>query len=335
VSIQDKFDKVAEKFPSAGNIERVPTASSDLNDLFSKPDEDTKGIPLGKVMTTFGPEGVGKSTIHLEYCKSFCDAGYGAVYIDSEEGLTHDFIEDMGLGDYYNELFMYHKHVSDYEQLEEILQDYLEVGDEMGLIVIDSLKSITVPVDIEDGEEVTGGRVGHEAQYDSKILGGYKSHFAKNNITLALIEQLRTNIDTRYGNTREEVSAGKGVKFYTDLLVKLKQAKKYKDDDYNITQADINFTTIKNKTAPVGSTTVPIKYSQGFDPVLLILDKLSTYEDQIDWYEQSGAWYSVIDTETGEEVCKEQGRDAFEDWLSVEENQELVILQLKEDGFVE
>ena len=147
------------------------------------------GVPRGRVIEIFGPEGGGKTTIALHIFAEAQKAGGVAAFIDAEHALDPRLAATLGV----DTANMYLSQPDSGEQAFYILDSLVRSG-AVDLVVVDSVAALTPQAEI-DGKMDEGGRqVGLHARLMSYALRRLTAAIAKSNTTVVFINQLRAQI---------------------------------------------------------------------------------------------------------------------------------------------
>lgn len=321
---KDIFKKMEKKYPSEPDVEYVPTKSQIFNKVLGG------GVPLGRLIRVWGPSGIGKSHLCLEVTKAFVNEGYKSVFLDFEGGLTPDLWASFGLDEHHGDMFFPHTECHTYEDLVELLISYSK-DEEVGLIVVDSMAAVSEKknADIEDVDEFNKQGIASKARLDSKFYKDYNGVIKKNKITFFQVEQQR-NVIENWGSYKK-CRGGETAEFYTDVQVRLKQDQTYEENG-QIVASDLKIETEKNKTHKLDEGIIPIRYGEGFDSTLMIMQYLQKFEDSLPFFARKGAWYKLYDDE-GNEFEKFQGQDELREYVA--SNTSFFVEELKEAGVVD
>lgn len=252
------------------------------------------GLPVGKVIELASDAGAGKTTITLSMCRELLLQGKKVIYLDHEGAITTSQLEGIfgknkATGNMYIDEWLYTEdnpegtfflfQVQTYSEAEEVLNNLLG-SREFSFVVIDSVTAMVADEyleevenpDSKDGKDITDQRPAVDARLLGKFLKKFKAACTKYDVTMMLINQLRTNLNiTGMGSSTKISTGGAAIEFYPDIRLRLEKPQPiYQTKKNNLTgeteKQQIGCTAsiyaYKNKLAP-GKIKVPISIMFG------------------------------------------------------------------------
>jgi recombination protein RecA len=223
-----------------------------------------------------------------------------AVYIDTENALSEEFLTAIGV-DVKNMLYVPLETIEDiFEAVENIIETIRKSSkDRLVTIVIDSISAATTKIE-QDADYDKDGWATSKAILMSKAMRKITNIIGKQRVLLLCASQLREKMGVMFGD-KWTTSGGKALGFHASCRVRLKGVGKLKTGK-GATEAVIGVQTeaqvIKNRMGPpFRKATFDIHFSSGIDDLNSWLELLKNYEIA----KQSGAYYTLINEETGEE----------------------------------
>ena len=260
--IKSVTGKLAKKFNTFVKTEYLPTGSLVLDIVMGG------GLPLGKIIEVSSEAGVGKTTAILSLCVHLAEQGKKTIYLDHEGAITTSILDGVGLSKYlYNEetnpegvFFLYQ--LQTYSDAEEVLDPLINTK-EFTLVVVDSvtamindeyLTQVKNPDSKDKSISVSDIRPAMDARALGIFLKKYKAVCTMYNLSMILINQLRTSLSLTGGPSTKVSTGGKAVEFYPDIRLRLEKPQYIVDkrktvnglEDVNI-GADVEVYSIKNK----------------------------------------------------------------------------------------
>lgn len=224
------------------------------------------GLPKGRIVEIFGPEGSGKTTVSLYAIAEAQKAGGVAAFIDAEHALDPRLAASLGV----NIDQLYLSQPDSGEQALFIL-DTLVRSSAVDIVVVDSVAALTPQAEI-DGK-IGESQLGLQARLMSYALRRLTSVISKSNCVVVFINQLRAKISTGYGGgPTETTTGGRALKFYSSVRIEVKRGKAISKGDMNIGH-ELFIKVVKNKQAPPfrsGHTT--LIYGKGVPKGMAVLD---------------------------------------------------------------
>ena len=267
------------------------------------------GLPRGRVVEIFGPEGSGKTTLALHVVAEAQAKGGVAAFIDAEHALDPGYARKLGVK--VDELLLSQPDTG--EQALEICE-VLVRSNAVDMVVIDSVAALVPKAEI-DGE-MGDIHVGLQARLMSQALRKLTAALGRSKTLLVFINQIRMKIGVMFGNP-ETTSGGKALKFYSSMRLDIRRIGAIKIGQEvigNRTRVKV----VKNKVAaPFRLAEFDIIFGHGISQFGELVDIGS--ENGI--IEKSGTWYSFNDLRIG------QGRENAKVFLK--ENPE-VAAEIKE-----
>lgn len=293
MSIHDVKEKYEDEFPAKLKMERVPTRSSQFDELLGG------GVPVGTVMTIWGGDGVGKTHIALEIARAFVNQNHYTVWVDVENSLEQGIIEGFDLEEEEGHKFILHKNPVSTTDVEKLLVPNEEHGsaylgeDETDLVVIDSLASIKETALVEGS--IKDNTTANKAVEDTQLIGELSTWASKNDTTIIFLQQQRADVSASMatGYDMKKSAGGHALKHHSHIKFKMQRKSVVNNDDGTIDYAEVAFEVEKNKTNEImPPTTIPIRYGKGFDEDLILWNTLSNNLDVLspDIYEEKGSW---------------------------------------------
>ncbi len=260
------------------------------------------GIPKGRIIELYGPEGSGKTTLALHIVAEAQKAGGIAAYIDMEHALDTEYMKKLGI----NTAELIVSQPSFGEQALD-MTDTLIRSNALDLIIIDSVAALVpkAELDGEMGDHFVGLHARLMSQAMRKLTGTVK----KTDTCLIFINQIREKIGVMFGNP-ETTTGGRALKFYSSVRMEIRRVTAVKEGT-EFVGARVRVKIVKNKVAPpFKSTEFDIMYGEGISYVGDIIDL--AVEGEI--IQKTGAWYAYNDEKIG------QGRENAKRYLQDNEN---------------
>jgi recombination protein RecA len=227
------------------------------------------GVPRGRVVELYGPEGGGKTTIALHIIAEAQKAGGVTAFIDAEHALDPGLAAAIGV----NTSEMYISQPDSGEQAFFIIDSLVRSG-AVDLIVVDSVAALTPQGEIDGKiEEGPNKSVGLHARLMSYALRRLTSVISKSRTTLIFINQLRAMINTGYNSgPTETTTGGRALKFYSSVRIEVKRAATLSQGDIPIGH-ELKIKVTKNKQAPPFRTAhTTLIYGKGVPKAMAVLD---------------------------------------------------------------
>lgn len=304
------------------NIEVIPTGVLPLDVALG-----IGGVPKGRIIELYGPEGGGKTTIALHIISEAQKTGGVTAFIDAEHALDPGLATAIGV----NTSDMFISQPDSGEQAFFIIDSLVRSG-AVDLIVVDSVAALTPQAEIDGKiEEGASKSVGLHARLMSYALRRLTSVVAKSKTTIIFINQLRSTINTGYGQgPSETTTGGRALKFYSSVRIEVRKAAPLKSGDI-VTGHELKIKVTKNKQAPPFRTAhTTLVYGRGVPRAMSVLDLAL----DMNVVKRRGSWLAY----KGESLAqgKEQTAEYFEKHPELMEEIRAEVLKLvaEENGFI-
>jgi len=274
------------------SIEVIPTGSIALDMAIG-----VGGVPRGRVVEIYGPEGSGKTTVALHLIAEAQKLGGIAAFIDAEHALDPHYSSRLGV-DIDNLLI---SQPDTGEQALEITEALVRSG-AVDIVVIDSVAALVPKAEIEG--EMGDSHVGLQARLMSQALRKLTGAISKSNTSVVFINQIREKVGVLFGNP-EITPGGRALKFYATLRLEVRRVESIKQGN-EIIGMRVKVKVVKNKVAPpFRQAEFDLIYGLGISREGSLIDVAT----DLGVLEKTGAWYSFGDQRLG------QGRESVRDHL--------------------
>jgi recombination protein RecA len=283
--------------PAGQGISIIPTGSLSLDLALG-----VGGIPRGRIVEVFGPEGSGKTTVCLHIIAEAQRQGGIAAFIDAEHALDPTYARALGVN--IDELL-----VSQPDSGEQALEiaDLLVRSGAMHIVAIDSVAALVPRAEIEG--EMGDSHVGLQARLMSQAMRKLNGSLSRFDTTAVFINQLREKIGIMFGNP-ETTPGGRALKFYSSVRLDVRKIDNLKDGTEAV-GARVRVKVVKNKVAPpFRQCEFDIIYGKGISKEGSLLDV--GVDTEI--VKKSGAWYTYEGDQLG------QGRENARQFLAEHED---------------
>jgi recombination protein RecA len=223
------------------------------------------GIPVGRFITIYGPEGCGKTTLAVAIAKNVVDGGGKVLYIDVEQTLYDPLVENI-IGEHIlgNQFIPARPETA--EQAFRIAEASIESG-EFDLIVYDSVGAMSPEKEL-DGD-FGDSHYALVARLCSQFLRRNAFKVRVKGCTFIFINQVRDKMDAGPFKTYTQ-PGGHALKHYASMVLKLFKSKKIDGKEKKEYRGvRIKFFVEKNKVGPpYREFTFPIVWNVGIDTTL-------------------------------------------------------------------
>lgn len=283
-------------------VPRVPFSSPRLNYMMYG------GLPLGRIIEFAGEEGGGKTTTALDIVanaqKLLPDKR--VVYVDVERTFDAEWASKLGVD--VDSLVLVSPEEQTAEQIFEITKALVETG-EVCVCVLDSLAAmVSAQAYSKTIEDRTYGGISMALTLFSKEMIPI---CARTNCMLIGINQVRDDMNSMYGGTT--TTGGRAWRHNCSVRMTFAKSDYIDDKGNSLSRSCENPAGHYVKVALVKSKVCKLDRKIGFY-TLKYLDGIDSISDIIDIAVKegliiaAGAWYSVLDSDTGE-VCQYAGKE--------------------------
>ncbi len=199
------------------------------------------GLPRGRIVEIFGPEGSGKTTLALNVVAQAQKQGGKTAFIDAEHALDPEYAQKLGVK--INELLI--SQPDNGEEALNILESLVRSGI-ISVIVIDSVAALTPRAEIEG--EMGSQFIGLQARMMSQALRKLTAIAAKSQTLIIFINQIRMQIGVFFGNP-ETTPGGRALKFYASVRIDVRKTAQIKKGEEAV-GSRVKAKVVKNKVAP-------------------------------------------------------------------------------------
>jgi recombination protein RecA len=256
------------------------------------------GVPRGRIIEVFGPEGSGKTTVSLHIIAEAQRNGGIAAFIDAEHALDPTYARELGVN--IDELL-----VSQPDSGEQALEiaDMLVRSGSLDLVVIDSVAALVPRAEIEG--EMGDTHVGLQARLMSQAMRKLAGTLSKFDTSAIFINQLREKIGVMFGNP-ETTPGGRALKFYSSVRLDVRKIENLKDGT-DVVGSRTRVKVVKNKVAPpFRQCEFDIMYGKGISKEGSLID----VGVDLEIVKMSGAWFTYEGDQLG------QGRENARQFLA-------------------
>jgi recombination protein RecA len=279
--------------PAGQGISVIPTGSMSLDIALG-----IGGVPRGRIIEVFGPEGSGKTTVCLHIIAEAQRNGGIAAFIDAEHALDPTYARALGVD--IDELL-----VSQPDSGEQALEiaDMLIRSGALDVVVIDSVAALVPRAEIEG--EMGDTHVGLQARLMSQAMRKLAGTLSKFDTTAIFINQLREKIGVMFGNP-ETTPGGRALKFYSSVRLDVRKIENLKDGT-EVVGSRTRVKVVKNKVAPpFRQCEFDIMYGTGISKEGSLID----VGVDLEIVKKSGAWFTYEGEQLG------QGRENARQFLA-------------------
>jgi recombination protein RecA len=168
-------------------MEVIPTGSIALDVALG-----IGGLPRGRVVEIYGPEGSGKTTVALHAAANAQKAGGIAAFIDAEHALDPDYAKKLGVD---TDALLVSQPDTGEQALE--IADMLIRSSAIDVVIIDSVAALVPRAEIEG--EMGDTHVGLQARLMSQALRKLAGALNQTKTTMIFINQLREKVGVMFG----------------------------------------------------------------------------------------------------------------------------------------
>ena len=262
------------------------------------------GLPRGRVVEIFGPEGSGKTTLALHVIANAQRNGGLAAFIDAEHALDPMYGRRIGVN--VDDLLV--SQPASGEEALTIAETLVRSG-ALDVVVIDSVAALTPQAELDGnmGDSHMGLQARLMSQAMRKLTGGIST-----SKTLCIFtNQIREKIGVMFGNP-EVTPGGRALKFYASVRLDIRRIGAIKDATGRVTGNHTRVKVVKNKVAPpFAEAEFDILYAKGISWEGSVIESALKYG----LIDKRGSWLSFEGDQLG------QGTDAAR--LHLEANPEL------------
>ena len=274
-------------------VEAIPTGSIGLDAILG-----IGGVPRGRFVEVYGPEGSGKTTLVLNIIAQCQKLGGNAAFIDAENALDATYAQALGVD---LETLLVSQPDSGEQALE--IAEMLTRSGGIDLFVIDSVAALVPRAEIEG--EMGDAFVGVQARLMSQAMRKLSGVAARTKTCAIFTNQIRQKIGVMFGNP-ETTTGGLALKFYATMRFDIRRIAAIKSGE-DVVGSRTRVKVVKNKVAPpFREAEFDLIYGKGISRMGELVDIGS--EQGI--FAKSGTWYAFGDMRIG------QGRDAAIEFLN-------------------
>ena len=260
------------------------------------------GLPVGRITEITGLEQSGKSLVSAHLLAETQKLGGVAVLIDTETAVSREFLEAIGV-DVSKLLYVSADSVEQIFDFTETIIEKVRTTDKDKLvtIVVDSVAAASTKNELASDYNKDGYAT-DKAIIISKAMRKITNMIGRQKITLVFTNQLRQKMNAMPFGDPWTTSGGKALAFHASVRLRLKgmgQIKQKVNGNDKVVGMKVRCQVVKNRMGPpLRAADFEIYFDRGIDNYGSWLKVMK--ENKL--VKQAGAWYTYVDTDTGEEI---------------------------------
>jgi recombination protein RecA len=273
-------------------VEVIPTGALALDVALG-----AGGVPRGRVVEVYGPEGSGKTTLTLHIIAEAQRTGGTCAFVDAEHALNVELAERIGVN-------LENLLISQPDTGEEALEitDTLVRSGAFDAVVVDSVAALVPRAELEG--DMGDSHVGLQARLMSQALRKLSGSISRSKTCVMFTNQIRMKIGVMFGNP-ETTSGGNALKFYASVRMDIRRIGAIKDGQ-EVTGNRVRVRVVKNKmAAPFKEAEFDLMFGEGISREGSLLDIAELHGI----VSKSGTWFSYGNDRLG------QGRENVKNHL--------------------
>lgn len=290
-------------------VQKIPFSSCRLNYM------TYGGIPIGRIAEFYGTDGSGKTTTAIDVagCAQRMFPDKKVLFVDIEH--TFDSVWATKLRLNCDDILYLDPDSMGAEEVFNMIIEIIDSG-EISVCILDSIGAMvsTQANEKQIGERTYGGVSMALTEFSKKIT----PVLARTQTTFIGINQVRDDMNSMYGGTT--TTGGRAWRHACSTRLEFRKGNYIDDKGNNLSRACenpagniVNVALVKSKVCrsdrKVGFYT--LKYLEGIDYLSDAVDVAI----KLGIVNQAGAWFSLIDIDTGELIEKFQGKPKLVDFL--------------------
>lgn len=295
-------------------VQKIPFSSCRLNYM------TYGGIPVGRIAEFYGSDGSGKTTTAIDVAgnaqKMFPDKK--VLFVDIEHTFDSCWATKLGLN--CDDIIYLDPDSMGAEEVFNMMLELIDSG-EISLCILDSIGAMVSMQANEKqiGERTYGGVSMALTEFSKKIT----PILSRTQTAFIGINQVRDDMNSMYGGTT--TTGGRAWRHSCSTRLEFRKGNYIDEKGNSLSRACenpagniVNVALVKSKVCrpdrKVGFYT--LKYLEGIDYVSDAVDVAI----KMGLVVQGGAWFSLVDTETGEIISKYQGKSKLVEYLKENDN---------------
>ncbi|MCF7887044.1 MAG: recombinase RecA [Candidatus Omnitrophica bacterium] len=260
------------------DVSVIPTGIYSLDDALG-----AGGLPRGRAIEIYGPEGSGKTTLTLSIIAQAQTEDGVAAFIDAEHSFDPKYAKLIGVN--LEDLLISQPDTG--EQALDIVEALVR-SNAVDLIVIDSVAALVPKAEIEG--QMGDSRIALQARLMSQAMRKLTAVVSKSKTCIVFINQIREKIGVMFGSP-EVTPGGRALKFYSSVRIDLRKRATLTTNE-GVVGMRVRAKIVKNKVAPpFREAMFEIMYDEGVSKTGALID--AAMEKGI--LTQSGSWFSLGD----------------------------------------
>lgn len=260
------------------DVEVIPTGIYSLDKALV-----VGGLPRGRAIEIYGPEGSGKTTLTLSIIAQAQTNSGVAAFIDAEHSFDPKYAKLIGVN------------------LEELLVSQPDTGEQgldivealvrsnaVDMVVIDSVAALVPKAEIEG--QMGDSQIALQARLMSQAMRKLTAVVSKSKTCVVFINQIREKVGVMFGSP-EITPGGRALKFYSSVRIDLRRRATLTTSE-GVVGLRVRAKIVKNKVAPpFREALFEIMHDEGVSKTGALID--AAVEEGI--LKQSGSWFSFGD----------------------------------------
>jgi recombination protein RecA len=260
------------------DVSVIPTGIYSLDDALG-----AGGLPRGRAIEIYGPEGSGKTTLTLSIIAQAQTEDGVAAFIDAEHSFDPKYAKLIGVN--LEDLLISQPDTG--EQALDIVEALVR-SNAVDLIVVDSVAALVPKAEIEG--QMGDSRIALQARLMSQAMRKLTAVASKSKTCIVFINQIREKVGVMFGSP-EVTPGGRALKFYSSVRIDLRKRATLTTNE-GVVGMRVRAKIVKNKVAPpFREAMFEIMYDEGVSKAGALID--AAMEKGV--LTQSGSWFSLGD----------------------------------------